>query len=107
MKFNYKARTEDGKVKKGIIEASNRQSALNILEKYGFYITSLKPQKAKGLFNKSLVIGREVSKKDLVLFTRQIGTMMKSAIAPLEALKAQVIQIENPRFRIKVLKIAG
>ncbi len=106
MNFSYKARTEEGKVQKGTIEASNRQTALDILEKYGFYATVLKQQRTKGLFSKSLVIGREVPRKDLVLFTRQVGTMMKSAIAPLESFRAQVVQIDNPRFRTKILKIA-
>ncbi len=106
MKFSYKARTEEGKVRKGTIEAFSRKGALDILEKYGFYTTSLKKEGVGGILKKKLVIGREVSKKDLVLFTRQIGTMMKSAIPPLESLRAQVQQIESGGFRGKILKMA-
>lgn len=104
MKFSYKARTKEGRMEKGKIEASSRKAALDILEKYGLYITSLNEDKST-IFNKNLVFGKEVSSKDLVMFTRQLGTMLKSAIPPLEAFRSQVAQTKNQRFRQIILRM--
>ncbi len=104
MRFSYKARTKEGKVRKGIIEAVSRKSALDLLEKYGLYTTSLKQISREKIWEKKISWQR-ISLKDIVIFTRQMAIMLKAAISPVEALKAQVIQIENNDFREKVLKM--
>lgn len=49
---------------------------------------------------------RKISARDIVSFSRQFSVMLKSAIPPVEALRAQVAQTENPDFREKILKMA-
>jgi len=105
MKFSYKARTKEGKVQKGMIEAFSKKGALNILEKYGFYVTFLEETKKLGFFQKD-ILPKKVSLKDITIFTRQLSVMLKSAISPVEALRGQVSQAENQGFREKILKIA-
>lgn len=106
MKFYYKARTKEGKIQKGQIEASSRKAALDILEKYGLYTTFLKEEKGKGILRKEIPLVGGIAHKDIVIFTRQFGTMLKAAIPPLEALRAQVSQVSNPQFREKILRMA-
>ncbi|MBZ9572782.1 type II secretion system F family protein [Patescibacteria group bacterium] len=105
MRFTYKARTKEGKMQRGTIEASSRKACLNILEKYGFYVTFLK-ETGKGGFLMGRISLRRISPKDIVAFSRQFSVMLKSAIPPVEALRAQVAQTENPDFREKILKMA-
>jgi len=105
MKFLYKARTKEGKVQDGAIEASSRKIALATLEKYGLYVTSLN-QSGRGGFLAKNITFRKISSKDIVFFTRQFSVMLKSAIPPIEALKSQVAQTENTDFRERILKIA-
>lgn len=106
MRYNYKARTKEGKVRTGTIEAPSRETALSVLAKYQIYTTSLKEaKKTGGAFGKKISL-RRISVKDVVIFTRQFSIMLKSAISPVEALKAQVNQTENPDFREKILKMA-
>lgn len=105
MKFFYKARTKEGKIQRGSVEASSRKAALDILEKYGFYATSLK-EMGKGGFLMGRISLRKISPKDIVSFTRQFSVMLKSAIPAVESLRAQVAQTENPDFREKILRIA-
>jgi len=105
MRFSYKARTKQGEVKRGTIEASSRKTALDILEKYGLYVTSLKELKRGSLWNLNIALTR-VSPKDLIIFTRQFGVMLKSAIPPIRALKSQVAQTKNPVFREKLVRMA-
>ena len=60
MKFVYKARGKEGKGQKGVIEASSKKNALELLEKYGFYVTSLR-QDAGGLFSKKFDLSMFIS----------------------------------------------
>ena len=105
MKFSYKAKTKEGKVQKGVIEAFSKKGALNVLEKYGFYIISLDEAKKLSFFQQD-IISKKVSLKDVTIFTRQISVMLNSAISPVEALRSQVSQAENQELREKILKIA-
>ncbi len=105
MKYNYKARTKEGKIQKGTIEASSRKAALYLLEKYGLYATYLKDSNSAGILSKEITIKR-VSPKDVIIFTRQFSVMLKAGIPPIEALKAQVKQVNNPTFRDKLLRVA-
>lgn len=105
MKFVYKARGKEGKEQKGIIEASSKKNALEVLERHGLYVTSLRPETG-GLFSKKLDLSAFISAKDVVMFTRQFSIMLKSAIPPLEALKAQINQTKNPQFKDKIIKMA-
>ena len=105
MKFYYRARTKEGKIQKGTIEAFSKKGALDVLEKYGFYVTSLR-ETGRGTFFQQEIFRKKPSIKDLVIFTRQFSVMLKSAIPPVEALRTQVSQVENPDFREAILKIA-
>lgn len=106
MKFSYKARTKEGKIQRGTIEVSSRKAALGILEKYGFYVTSLKEKGKERFLGKEISLVRRISQKDIVIFTRQFGVMLKSAIPLVEALRAQVAQTNNSGFREKILRMA-
>ncbi len=105
MKFSYTARTEQGEIKKGDIEASSKRVALNILEKYGFYVTSLKKIGKKKILNIELSFIKGVSQKDVIAFTRQFGVMLKSAIPLVRALRSQAGQTSNQKFSEIILKM--
>lgn len=108
MKFFYQSRTKQGEEKKGIIEADSKKTALETLEKYGFYVTSLKEEEKKRLkksINIKIPFLREVPQKEIVAFTRQLSVMFKSAIPPLQAIKAQSNQMKNHKFQEIILKM--
>ncbi len=105
MKFLYKARTKEGKIRRGVIEAVSRSAGLGILEKYGLFVTSLTESRKGNFLTKGFVL-RRVSHKDIVFFTRQFSVMLKSAIPPVESLRSQVMQTTNPDLREKILKMA-
>ena len=105
MRYIYKARTKEGKIQKGTIEASSRKAALYLLEKYGLYATYLKSSSSAGFLSKEITIKR-ISPKNVIMFTRQFSVMLKAGIPPVEALKSQIKQTNNPVFRDKLLRIA-
>jgi type IV pilus assembly protein PilC len=101
MRFSYVAKTKDGRIQKGFINFDSREEAFNALSKYDLIPLSLTPKKEE-LFS----FKKKISLKDLVFFTRQMSTMLKSSLSILETLRTQIIETNNPYFREKLFNIA-
>ncbi len=74
--FAYVARTREGKVKKGSMQAENRQALMNALRTNGLTPdrSSIKVKGSSGgLQNLSK---RRVKTAELLIFTRQLATMI-------------------------------
>jgi len=106
MKFNYQARTKTGEVQSGIIEASSREAAVNLLHKYELYITLLEPVEAVPLYAKRVSLFDKVSRRDIVLFSRQLSLMFKSKVSLIESLQVLATQTKNPNFREKISELS-
>jgi len=106
MKFTYQARTKEGEMRSGQIEASSREAAIEVLQKYNIFITSLKEVKQKPLLAKEIKIPRGISQKEIMLFSRQIATMLDSKIQPAEAFSALAQKTRNPAFQEIIYKIS-
>ena len=105
MKFNYQARTQEGRVQTGVIEASSREAAITLLQKYGLYVTFLELTKIP-FYAKKIEIFQRISRKDVVVFSRQLAIMFKSDVPVIEALQTISDQTKNQNFKEKILKIA-
>lgn len=105
MKFSYQARTEDGDIQSGIVEAFSREAALAILQKHGIFITALEEAEAHPIFAKKIKLFRGISRRDKAIFARQLSIMFKSKVALTESLRVMVTQTESLSFREKILKI--
>ncbi|MDD5145531.1 MAG: type II secretion system F family protein [Candidatus Pacebacteria bacterium] len=106
MKFNYQARTKEGQVQKGVVEASSSDTALIILQKYGLYVTSLE-EVAKGpIYNRQIKLFQGISKKDVAVFTRQLAIMFKSQVPIVESLTAIARQASKADFKEKIMKLS-
>lgn len=106
MKFNYQARTKDGQIQRGIIEASSEEAALTILQKYGLYVTFLEKIQAQPVYAKQIKLFQKASQKDVVIFSRQLSIMFRSQVPIVEALLVISRQAANPDFREKILKLS-
>ncbi len=107
MKFNYLARTKDGQIQKGVVEASSEEAVLAVLQKHGLYITALEKTKEVPLYARQLKIFGGVSEKDVVVFARQLSIMFKSQVPIVEALAAISRQLEKQEFKDTISKISG
>jgi len=105
MKFNYQARTQEGRVQTGVIEASSKEAAITLLQKYGLYVTFLELTKIP-FYAKKVEIFQRISRKDVVVFSRQLAIMFKSDVPVIEALQTISDQTKNQNFKEKILKIA-
>jgi len=106
MKYIYKARTKEGKIETGTVEASTKEAAAFLLQKYNIAITSIKEQSSFSLKTANISFLNKVSGKDLAIFSRQLAVMMQSRVSVTQSLKGLAIQIKNPSFKQKVLKIS-
>jgi len=107
MKFNYQARGETGEIQSGVVEASNREAAFNVLKTHGIYVTALEEITAVPIYARKLKILERVTKKDIVLFSRQVSIMFKSKVPVVETLQTIAKQSRKSILREKILKIAG
>lgn len=101
--FSYQATNEDGKQVKGTFEGVNRDTVIQELMHQGLkprevtLITS--GEKIKKLFKK------KVKTDQLVLFTRQLSTMVSAGVPLLRALTTLESQAENPTLKETIQEI--
>ncbi len=105
MKFFYRARTEEGDIQTGSIEASSREGALEILQQYGLYVTLLRKDEAN-FWQQKISFLREASKKDIISFTRQISIMLNSDMSLVSSLETIARQTKKVGFKEKILRAA-
>ena len=94
--YRYVARDLEGRRYKGIIEAANEREARRILKSRKLYVVSLK--KESSLW-KTLTYKKKVTLPELVLFSSQFATLLRSGIILTECLTTLSAQTNNPYFR--------
>jgi type IV pilus assembly protein PilC len=106
MKFNYLARSKEGQVQKGVVEASSEEAALTVLQKFGLFVTSLEVIKPLPVYAKQIKLFNRVSQKDIAVFARQLSIMFASQVPIVEALLAIARQTEKPELAEKIRKVS-
>ena len=96
--FAYVGRNRQGAVKKGELTAKTRDEAVDQLRKQQVVVTSLEEKSGKGGKFK-LSLGSGLSDKDLVVFTRQFGTMINAGLPLIQCLDSLSTQSENKVLR--------
>jgi len=106
MKYIYQARSKEGKTETGTVEASSKEAAALLLQKYNVFVTSIKEQNPLILRTENISFLNKVSKKDLAIFSRQLAVMVQSRVPVTLSLKNLAIQTKNPSFKEKIIKIS-
>ncbi|MEK7665009.1 MAG: type II secretion system F family protein [Patescibacteria group bacterium] len=106
MKYFYQARSKEGKIETGAVEASSKEAAAVLLQKYDIFVTSLKEQAPKISFLRRFAFLEKVSKKDLAIFSRQLAVMLQSRVSVTQSLNSLAVQIKKQSFKSKVVKIS-
>jgi type IV pilus assembly protein PilC len=105
MKLNYQARTRMGEIQSGVVEASDKEAASLVLKNHGLFVTTLEEMDVP-VYAKKINIFERVTKKDVVMFSRQLSIMLKSNVALIESFRTIARQARNSNFREKILNIA-
>jgi len=106
MKYIYQARDKQGKIETGTVEASSKEAAALLLQKYNIFVTSIKEQDFFVFRTENLTLLNKVSKKDLAIFSRQLAVMLESRVSVIKSLKSLASQTKNPVFRIRIIKVS-
>lgn len=105
MQFLYKATTKDGRTITGTADAASKQALLALLRKQG--VRPLVVQASKGGKKKSLFgPKKKIKLNDLVIFTRQLSTMISAGVPLARSLAALQTDAENPYMREVLLSIS-
>lgn len=101
MKFIYKARTKDGKTISGSADVPSKQALIEMLGKQNAHpilihegsVSDKKSGKKRGFF------APKVKMRDLVVFTRQLSTMVSAGVPLPRSLVTLADQAENKYFK--------
>lgn len=102
MKFTYTATNKEGKSVQGTAEAVDRDALIAMLNKQGLHPVIIKLSGASSSTKKR---GKKVKLKELVVFTRQLSTMISAGVPLTRALSTMQGQTESKYFKEVVSNI--
>ncbi|OGY64755.1 MAG: hypothetical protein A3J53_02590 [Candidatus Harrisonbacteria bacterium RIFCSPHIGHO2_02_FULL_40_20] len=107
MKFRYSARTKLGELQVGFVEAASREAAFGLLSGHDLFILKLEAELEKRPFAALLGIFRRVSRKDLMIFTRQFATLLQAEVVLGDSLKILHTQTSNKTLQSVILEVSS
>lgn len=102
MKFEYRARNNEGKILTGMVVAGDADRAQQLLTDNGLLLISLS-EKSENSLERFNPFGKSISNKDLVLFSRQLATLISARVPIIQALRILEEQLNN-KFLLTVTK---
>jgi len=100
--FGYKVRSPQGNILTGTIEAREQRMVIDRLRHQRFIVLEIgeiKKSASKDLLDSINFLKKRVKQKDLVLFSRQLSTLIGAGVPIVQGLTILVEQIENPAFK--------
>ncbi len=96
--FQWEGKTRDGAVRSGVISAANGEAVIAQLKEQNIMVTRVKA-KAKDLKEYLAFLQPSVTAKDLVVFTRQLATMIDAGLPLVQCLDILGSSNENKTFK--------
>jgi type IV pilus assembly protein PilC len=100
--FSYQARDSSGKMTSGLQEALNEENAINTLMSRGLMVLSIQTKSG----GRVAAPRGKISETDIVLFTRQLATMVDAGLPLVQALTALYEQAD-PKKQAGLRRIVG
>jgi general secretion pathway protein F len=97
-KYSYTAKVKPALIIKGRIEAQSQQDAVNKLAKSGYFPISLQEEGIL-LQKPRFLIFQDISRKEIVFFTRQLSALVGSGVDILSSLNIISTQTSHKRFK--------
>ena len=103
--YSYKAKDIEGKTVNATLEAQGQAFVIDTLRKKGLTIISIEEAKEKK--KKGISIGgkKKIKSDDLVIFARQLATMIDAGIPLMQGLDILCEQIEHKEFRNVISRV--
>ena len=100
--FRYAAKERDGRPVTGVTDALDQKALIDALRKQELIIISIKEERKREGLRLGARFGSHIKLSELVLFSRQMATMIDSGIPLVQALEILSEQIESKNFRVIV-----
>lgn len=107
--FSYEARTEEGVKQLGTVEAGSREAAIETLQRHNLIITRLEDLSSRAVLQREVTLPflQQVSKKDLVMFSKQLSVLFGARVPLIESLRTIAEQTSSKSFRVKLAEVAS
>jgi len=106
MQFRYIVFTKTGQMVTGVTEAPSEQVAEEALWRAGYIIAKMEAVRPLPSLRDLLRTLFAVKRQDLIIFSRQLATLLGSGVAILPALQLLADQVGNPTLRRALRQIA-
>ncbi len=106
MKFKYRAKTKSGEEQVGYVEAGSRDAAANILAGHELFILGLESAEKRSFFENIASYFSHVKRKDMIVFTRQLATLLEARLPLNTALKTLKNQTQQPVLKEAIGQVA-
>jgi len=107
--FTYKARDRQGGVHRGRLEAAGPEEAASFLEQQGLYPVVIHTERVQGSrTEKAGLLERflPVKKQELIVFSRQMATLLDAGLPILKGLKLAGEQMRSAKFRAALEQVS-
>jgi len=99
LNYVYQARSNEGALVSGDMQADNRETVISALKQKGYYPLRVQLQgKIAAVISKNAALGSRVSVRDRAVFTHQLATLLRAGMRLSIALKTLAKQTENKYF---------
>jgi type IV pilus assembly protein PilC len=105
VKFQYQARNQQGQLQVGNVEAPDKKAAVQILTGHNLYVLSIESAKQQSISERVVRAFNRVKAKDLMVFTRQLATLIESEMPLDNALQSLYRQTKNTLLKESIFGI--
>ncbi|NOX98077.1 MAG: type II secretion system F family protein [Nitrospirae bacterium] len=93
--YEYRAKDADGRTLQGCLEIDSEKDLVNKLRQDGLIVISVEKKKVRGPLFRGRKGGGKVKGEDLVIFSRQLATMVEAGLPLIQSLNVLGEQIEK------------
>lgn len=108
MEFKYKARSPEGRISEGVLQADSQDAAVAMMRERGMMPITLEMRgggaKGESLIDRMKRMGT-ITMRDRAMFFRQLATMVKAGLNIGNALNILADQTKNPRLAHAIRKV--
>lgn len=97
--FSYRVKDETGVIRTGSVEAVSAKHASDILHDHKLTVLSLEPEKKLLSLENRLPFLNRVSRKEIVIFSRQLSTLINAKVPIIQSLDVLAEQVVSARLK--------
>jgi type II secretory pathway component PulF len=104
--YHYKVRDNDGALQTGVMEAAKKEAVADKLAGMGLFPVLIEEQAApSGAAGAASMLLSRVSSQDIIVFSRQLATLVSGGIPFIQSLATLERQTESPRLKTVIAEV--